>query len=147
MEIKIDSNGTEKIVKIEGRLDTTTAPQLEKELADQFEGTKKLVLDFENLQYISSAGLRVLLSTQKKINAQGASMVIRNANDMIMDVLDVTGFLDILTVESNADSDGEKLSDDALDDVAGGLQIFSKDVNSGAKIQSVVDPTSPFSPK
>jgi anti-sigma B factor antagonist len=147
MEIKIDSNGTEKNVKIEGRLDTTTAPQLEKELADQFEGTEKLVLDFENLQYISSAGLRVLLSTQKKINAQGASMVIRNANDMIMDVLDVTGFLDILTVESNADSDGEKLSDDALDDVAGGLQIFSKDVNSGAKIQSVVDPTSPFSPK
>jgi anti-sigma B factor antagonist len=147
MEIKIDSNGTEKIVKIEGRLDTTTAPQLEKELADQFEGTEKLVLDFENLQYISSAGLRVLLSTQKKINAQGASMVIRNANDMIMDVLDVTGFLDILTVESNADSEGEKLSDDALDDVAGGLQIFSKDVNSGAKIQSVVDPTSPFSPK
>jgi anti-sigma B factor antagonist len=146
MEIKISTNGTEKIVKIEGRLDTTTAPQLEKELADQFEGTKKLVLDFENLQYISSAGLRVLLSTQKKINAQGASMVIRNVNDMIMDVLDVTGFLDILTVESNADSDSEKLSDDALDDVAGGLIAFSKD-SKGAKIQSVVNPTSPSSPK
>jgi anti-sigma B factor antagonist len=101
MEIKISSNVNEKIVEIEGRLDTTTAPQLEKALADQFEGTEKLIFDFEKLPYISSAGLRVLLSAQKKINAQGASMIIKNANDMVMEILDVTGFLDILTVESD----------------------------------------------
>jgi anti-sigma B factor antagonist len=99
MEIKINANGTKKVVEIVGRLDTTTAPQLEKELDSQFEGTQELIFDFENLQYISSAGLRVLLSTQKKINAQGSSMVIRNVNDMVMEILEVTGFLDILTVE------------------------------------------------
>jgi anti-sigma B factor antagonist len=99
MEIKVTANGAEKTVALDGRLDTTTAPQLEKELSNLFDGTEKLVFDFGNLQYISSAGLRVLLSAQKKMNAQSGSMVIRNANDMVMEVFDVTGFLDILTIE------------------------------------------------
>jgi anti-sigma B factor antagonist len=99
MDIKVVANGTEKTVSLDGRLDTTTAPQLEKELSEQFEGTDKLIFDFEKLQYISSAGLRVLLSAQKKMNASGGSMIIRNANDMVMEVFEVTGFLDILTIE------------------------------------------------
>jgi anti-sigma B factor antagonist len=104
MEIKVNTNGASKTVMLNGRLDTTTAPQLEKELAGQFDGTQEMIFDLENLQYISSAGLRVLLSTQKKINSQGASMIIRHVNDMVMEILDVTGFLDILTVENDEDS-------------------------------------------
>jgi anti-sigma B factor antagonist len=99
MEIKVTANGTENTVALDGRLDTTTAPQLEKGLSNLFDSTEKLVFDFGNLQYISSAGLRVLLSAQKKMNSKSGSMVIRNANDMVMEVFDVTGFLDILTIE------------------------------------------------
>ncbi len=84
---------------LDGRLDTNTAPSLEQEINNSItEEVKKLVLDFKQLQYISSAGLRVLLATQKKMNKQGC-MVIKNVNEMIMDVFHVTGFVDILTVE------------------------------------------------
>ena len=81
-----------------GRLDTTTAPELEKELKSSLDGVKELTLDFAGLDYISSAGLRVLLSAQKAMNKQG-SMKIKNVNDDIMDIFDVTGFAEILTIE------------------------------------------------
>ncbi len=86
-------------MELDGRLDTNTAPSLEREINNSItEEMKKLVLDFKQLQYISSAGLRVLLATQKKMSKQGC-MVIKNVNEMIMDVFHVTGFIDILTVE------------------------------------------------
>jgi anti-sigma B factor antagonist len=81
-----------------GRLDTITAPELDAELKASLEGVKELVLDFAGLEYISSAGLRVLLSAQKIMNRQG-SMKVRNANETVMEVFDVTGFTDILTIE------------------------------------------------
>lgn len=84
-------------IGLEGRLDTTTAPQLESELKD-LAGVTELVFDMATLEYVSSAGLRVLLAAQKVMNKQG-SMVIRNANDDIKDIFDVTGFSDILTIE------------------------------------------------
>ena len=83
---------------IEGRIDTTTAPQLEAELKTSISGVKELYLDFAGVEYISSAGLRVLLSAQKVMNRQG-KMVITNVNETVMDVFDVTGFVDILTIE------------------------------------------------
>lgn len=98
MEMKKNVAGTELELKLEGRLDTTTAPELEKELNVALEGMTKLTFDFSDLAYISSAGLRVLLGAQKKMNKQG-SMVIKNVNDIVMEVFDVTGFSDILTIE------------------------------------------------
>lgn len=98
MEMKKNVAGTELELKLEGRLDTTTAPELEKELNAALEGMTKLTFDFSDLAYISSAGLRVLLGAQKKMNKQG-SMVIKNVNDIVMEVFDVTGFSDILTIE------------------------------------------------
>lgn len=83
---------------IEGRLDTMTAPQLEAEVKADIENATDLTFDFAGLEYISSAGLRVLLSAQKIMNHQG-KMVVRNANETIMEVFEVTGFIDILTVE------------------------------------------------
>ena len=78
-------------------LDTNTSPQLEDELAAVLDSTVELlVIDFANLAYISSAGLRVLLAAQKKMNRQG-EMIIRNVNDVIMEIFEVTGFVDILT--------------------------------------------------
>ncbi|MBR3184997.1 MAG: STAS domain-containing protein [Oscillospiraceae bacterium] len=85
-------------VALEGRLDTTSAPQLEGELKDALDGVTSLVLDLEGLEYISSAGLRVLLSAQKLMNKQG-EMTITHVNDVIMEIFDVTGFTDILTIK------------------------------------------------
>ena len=85
-------------IALKGRLDTTTSPQLEAELKTALSGVTDLVFDFKNLEYISSAGLRVLLATQKAMLRQG-SMVIRNANQDVMDVFEVTGFIDILSIE------------------------------------------------
>ena len=85
-------------IALEGRLDTTTAPQLEAELKQSLDGVTDLALDMEKLNYLSSAGLRVLLAAQKQMNKQG-SMVIRHVNETIMEVFEVTGFIDILTVE------------------------------------------------
>ena len=82
----------------EGRLDTLTAPELEKELKASYEGAKSLILDFEKLDYISSAGLRVLLSAQK-IMAQQGTMKVIHVNETIMEIFEVTGFSDILTIE------------------------------------------------
>jgi len=98
MEIKKTLNGNELLVAVEGRLDTTPAPQLEENVRISIDGMKSLVFDFEKLEYISSAGLRVLLAMQKIMNKQG-SMTIRNVNETVMEVFEVTGFVDILTIE------------------------------------------------
>ena len=98
MTIEKNPNGTELNVKVVGRLDTTTAPDLEASLKESFEGVTKLILDFAELEYLSSAGLRVLLASQKVMNKQG-EMVIRNVNETINEIFDVTGFIDILTIE------------------------------------------------
>ncbi|MCR4712655.1 MAG: STAS domain-containing protein [Clostridia bacterium] len=98
MEMKQTKEGKNLLIALEGRLDTLTAPELEKELNSALEGIEKLTLDFADLEYISSAGLRVLLSAQKTMNNQG-EMVIRNANETVREVFEVTGFDEILTVE------------------------------------------------
>lgn len=98
MTINKNVTGTILTVEVEGRLDTMTAPELEKTLKESLDGMTELVLDFANLEYVSSAGLRVLLSAQKIMNKQG-SMVIRNVCETVMEVFEVTGFSDILTVE------------------------------------------------
>lgn len=98
MNIVKTAEGKTLNIALEGRLDTTTAPQLEAELKQSISDSTELNLDFSKLEYISSAGLRVLLAAQKVMNKQG-KMVIRNVNDVISEVFEVTGFSDILTVE------------------------------------------------
>ena len=98
MTIDKKVNGTAKEIAIEGRLDTMTSPQLEEELKTSLDGITDLTFDFEKLEYISSAGLRVLLSAQKTMNKQG-TMKIVHVSEPVMDVFDVTGFVDILTIE------------------------------------------------
>ena len=98
MTIEKILNGTELTVTIVGRLDTTTAPQLEAEFKQNINGVEKLVLDFTALEYLSSAGLRVLLGAQKTMNKQG-EMIIKNVNETINEIFEVTGFIDILTIE------------------------------------------------
>lgn len=98
MNIAKIENGSELTLNLEGRLDTMSAPQLEKELRMSINGVKTLIFDMKALEYISSAGLRVLLSAQKVMNKQG-NMVVRNINDVIREVFEVTGFEDILTLE------------------------------------------------
>lgn len=98
MEINKKQTGSSLILEIVGRLDTTTAPKLEAEMKRSLDGIDRLELDFLNLEYISSAGLRVILAAQKVMKRQG-TMIIRNVNDVIMEVFEVTGFVDILTIE------------------------------------------------
>lgn len=98
MTINKIATGTSLTIALEGRLDTTTAPDLEKELKSSLDGVTELVLDLEKLDYISSAGLRVLLSAQKIMNKQGSMKVI-HVNDMVNEVFEVTGFSDILNIE------------------------------------------------
>ena len=98
MEIVRTKNEESMVLALKGRLDTTTAPQLEAELNNSIEGITELTLDFEELEYISSAGLRVLLSAQKIMNRQG-SMKITHVCEDIMEVFDITGFCDILKIE------------------------------------------------
>ena len=86
------------LIALEGRLDTTTAPTLEKELKGSLDGVDELTMDFERLEYVSSAGLRVLLSAQKAMNGKG-SMTVKNVNETITEIFEVTGFSDILTIE------------------------------------------------
>lgn len=101
MTINKNLNKTELNLTLSGRLDTTTAPQLETELKASLDNVGSLIMDFEGLEYISSAGLRVLLSAQKVMNKQG-KMVIRHVNDTILEVFEVTGFTDILTIEDGS---------------------------------------------
>ena len=98
MTIAKDLNGAPLTLTLSGRLDTSTAQQLESEMKASIDGVENLVLDFAALDYLSSAGLRVLLSAQKTMNKQG-SMVVRNVNETIAEIFDVTGFSDILTIE------------------------------------------------
>jgi len=98
LNVEKKENGQELEFVISGRLDTMTAPELEAHLKDRLEGISSLILDITGLSYISSAGLRVLLSTQKVMNKQGR-MVIRGASPEVMEIFDVTGFSDILTIE------------------------------------------------
>lgn len=98
MTIAKTLDGTALTLALEGRLDTTTAPQLEAEVRSSLAGVTELTLDFTALEYISSAGLRVVLSAQKAMNKQGR-MVVRGINEYVMEVLEVTGFADILTIE------------------------------------------------
>ncbi|MBR3108018.1 MAG: STAS domain-containing protein [Clostridia bacterium] len=98
MTITKHQNGTNLEIALEGRLDTTTAPELEAELNQSMPGAESLTLDFAKLEYISSAGLRVLLSAHKVMAQKGGMKVIR-ANEIVMEVFEVTGFADILTIE------------------------------------------------
>lgn len=98
MEIKKSIDGSCLTMELIGRLDTVTAPELEGALKDSIEGITLLSFDFKGLEYISSAGLRVLLASQKVMNKQG-KMVVKNVNDDIKEVFDITGFSDILTIE------------------------------------------------
>ena len=86
------------VVSLEGRLDTVTAPELEKALVELIPDLTELKLDFTDLDYISSAGLRVLLAAQKAMNKQG-SMTLTHVNEAVMEILEVTGFTDILTIQ------------------------------------------------
>ena len=98
MTINKKQEGTELEVALVGRLDTSTAPELEAELKHSISGITALTMDFAGLEYISSAGLRVLLSAQKTMNKQG-KMALKNVGDPIMEIFEVTGFSDILTIE------------------------------------------------
>ena len=98
MTITKTQNGSALTIALEGRLDTMTAPELEAELKKSLDGTESLILDFSKLDYISSAGLRVLLSAHKAMVSKGG-MKITNVNEMVREVFDVTGFSDILNIE------------------------------------------------
>ena len=98
MIIEIKKAGSEVVLELSGRLDTTTAPTLEKTIGENLDGTTSLILDLKGLKYISSAGLRVLLTAQKKMQKLGA-MKLKNVCEEIMDVFAITGFADILTIE------------------------------------------------
>ena len=98
MTIEKKINAESVTLTVSGRLDTQTAPELEKELDTVLPGIKDLTFDMTGLEYVSSAGLRVILKAQKAMNLQG-SMKLTGVNDNIMEVFDITGFLDILTIE------------------------------------------------
>ena len=98
MTINVNKEGEKLVLSPEGRIDTVTAPEFSKVIDENIEGVKELVIDFEKLEYISSAGLRVLLTTQKNMSKVG-SMKLIHVSDVIMDVFNITGFVDILTIE------------------------------------------------
>ena len=98
LNITKKAEGSKLTVFLEGRIDTTTAPSLDDELNASLDGVEELVMDLDKLDYISSAGLRVLLSAQKTMNKQG-KMIVKNASEEVMEIFEVTGFSDILTIE------------------------------------------------
>ena len=98
LNITKNINGEKAEFKLEGRLDTVTAPELERVLKESLEGIKDLTFDFQDLEYISSAGLRILLSAQKTMSSQG-KMVVENVNETIMEIFEVTGFCEVLTIK------------------------------------------------
>ena len=98
MTLHTQKEADKTTVTIEGRLDTSTAPQLETEFAEIMKDTPKLVLDMADLEYVSSAGLRVLLNAHKQMSKAGG-LTIKNANEMVMEVFEVTGFVDIFHIE------------------------------------------------
>ena len=98
MEIKTTKENDQLEIALSGRLDTLTSPELEKTLKPELDGLKKLTFDFSDLEYISSAGLRVLLMAAQSMEDSG-EMVVKNVNSDIMDIFEVTGFSDILNIE------------------------------------------------
>ena len=98
LNIEKKKDGKDLTVSLSGRLDTVTAPELESELASSLDDVENLVIDMTDLEYISSAGLRVLLTAQKTMNQKGTMKLI-NVNETVMEIFDVTGFVDILTIE------------------------------------------------
>ncbi len=98
MKIDKQVNGNEIVISLAGRLDTITAPELEEQLASGLDDMEKLTFDMEKLEYISSAGLRVLLSAQKKMSKKGG-MIVKNVSEEVMEIFEVTGFADILVIE------------------------------------------------
>ena len=98
MTIEMNKNEQEVVLMVAGRLDATTAPQLDKTIEEEVNGINSLILDLEGLEYISSAGLRVILIAQKKMQQIG-SMTVKNVREEIMDIFEMTGFADILTIE------------------------------------------------
>ena len=98
MNIKQTLEGTSLLLELEGRLDTSTSPELEAQINDRIDVLTELTLDFAGIDYISSSGLRVLLSAQKKMNAKG-KMTVRNVNETVSEIFDITGFSEILNVE------------------------------------------------
>lgn len=98
MVINKELNETELTISLIGRLDTTTSPELETEISNNLSDVTSLIFDFKEIEYISSAGLRVLLFAQKIMSKQG-SMVVRNVNDSVMEVFEITGFSDVLIIE------------------------------------------------
>lgn len=98
MTIEIKRNAEDTVIELVGRLDTTTAPALDKTINEDIRDTKNLILDVKGLEYISSAGLRVLLSAQKKMQKLG-TMKVTNVCEEVMEVFEMTGFADILTIE------------------------------------------------
>ena len=99
MTITKNLQGDKLTISLAGRLDTVTSPDLESELKTALDSAKELIMDFTKLEYISSAGLRVLLSAHKKMDGKGGKMKITNINEMVREVLEVTGFMNVLTVE------------------------------------------------
>ena len=96
MKINFNKNGDNLTIKLEGRLDTTTAPELDKFLTENLMNVNELVIDCENLVYVSSAGLRVLLVAHKKMKG---SMKLTNVQELVMEVFEITGFADILVID------------------------------------------------
>ena len=99
MEIRKTKNNDEMVIAVKGRLDTNTAPELEKSALDEIEGLKKLTLDLVALDYISSAGLRVVLTLHKNLSSKGGALVVAHPKDEVMEVFDMTGFSSFLTIE------------------------------------------------
>lgn len=98
MEIIKEANGDELIIKVVGRLDTNSSPKLEEEIKNIDESVTTLILDFEQLIYVSSSGLRIVLGLQKSMSKKG-KLIIRNLNDIVKEIFDITGFSSILTIE------------------------------------------------
>ena len=99
MNIAIKKNDSTLTITLQGRLDTSTSPELEKALQENLSGVQKIIMNFSDVEYISSAGLRVLLTAQKRMNAADGSMKLLHVNESVMEVFDITGFADILTIE------------------------------------------------
>ena len=98
MNVTMNRNGNELIVELEGRLDTVAAPELEEQIEPALEGVEKLIMDLESLEYISSAGLRVMLTTMQTMEEQG-EMIVRNVGPDVMEVFKLTGFAGLLNIE------------------------------------------------
>ena len=98
MNIAVDKNGENLTISVEGRIDANTSNEFMNKINENLEGAKNVVIDFEKVEYISSAGLRVLLSTEKTMKGQG-KLTLVHVNDVVMEVLNITGFVDILNIE------------------------------------------------